>query len=122
MPNLRVRTLADIVAYNKAHPDKVKYGQKLLEASDATPGNGVVATGSAVPVQRSAQAAIDSALLADDLDAIVDLGPANANIGAAAGYPTVIVPAGYDGNDAPHGLSFLGAAYSEERLLSYAYA
>jgi amidase len=121
VPNLRVRTLHDIVEYNKAHTDKVKYGQKLLEASDASPGSGPLATTSAVPVQKSSQAAVDSALLADDLDAIVELGPFNANIGAAAGYPTVIVPAGLTG-DAPQGLSFLGPAYAEAKLLGYAYA
>ncbi len=121
VPSLRVRTLSDIVAYNAQHPDKVKYGQRLLQASDATPGSGPLATGSALPVQASAKAAIDSALLADDLDAIVDLGAANANIGAAAGYPTVIVPAGYAG-DTPRGLSFLGPAYDEAKLLGYAYA
>ncbi len=120
VPTLRVRTLSDVIAYNKQHTDQVKYGQRLLEASDATPGSGPLATAAAIPVQAGARAAIDSALLADDLDAIVDLGPANANIGAAAGYPTVVVPAGYD-EDRPGGISFLGQANAEARLLSYAY-
>ena len=122
-PTTGVKTLSDIVAYNAKHTDKVKYGQKLLQASDATPGNGVLATAGALPVRTQAQAAIDSALLANDLDAIVELGPANANVGAAAGYPTVIVPAGYvGGGSKPVGLAFTGTGYSEPRLLGYAYA
>ncbi|HEU0132756.1 MAG TPA: amidase family protein [Mycobacteriales bacterium] len=116
-----VKTLADVIAYNAKHPDKVKYGQNLLQASDATPGNGVLATAGAAPVRAQAQAAIDGALAADGLDAIVDLGPANANVGAAAGYPTVIVPAGYTG-DTPVGLAFTGTARAERALLSYAFA
>jgi amidase len=120
-PTTGVKTLADIVAFNAKHPDKVKYGQKLLQASDATPGLEPLATASALPVRTQAQAAIDSALLADHLDAIVDLGAGNANVGAAAGYPTVIVPAGYVATT-PTGLAFTGTALSEARLLAYGYA
>jgi hypothetical protein len=42
-------------------------------------------------------------------------------LGAAAGYPTVTVPAGYTGRT-PQGLSFFGPAWSEGKLLSFAYA
>ncbi len=123
VPNLRVKTLSDIIEFNKAHPDKVKYGQNLLEASDATPGNAQLALVQSTPAILAAQAAIDAALLQDDLDSIIALGPFNANIGAAAGYPTVIVPAGYDGDGTtPEGVSFLGTAYAEPALISYAYA
>jgi amidase len=121
-PTTGVKTLGDIVAYNAKHPDKVKYGQKLLQASDATPGNGVLATAAALPVRAQAQAVIDGALGKDDLDAIVEAGPGNANVGAAAGYPTVITPMGYLNDTVPVGLAFTGTAYREGALLSYAYA
>ena len=117
---LRVRTLGDIIAYNEEHPDKVKYGQNLLIASDAMPG--IYHPASAEPTIRSSRATIDATLLADDLDAIVAPGNTYANISAAAGYPTVVVPAGYgnSGRD-PFGLSFLADGFSEPRLISYAY-
>jgi amidase len=122
-PTTGVKTLGDIVAYNDKHKDKVKYGQRLLQASDATPGNGTLATASALPVRTQAQQAIDAALSADKLDAIVDLGAGNANVGAAAGYPTVIVPAGYTNDDTnATGLAFLGKANTEARLLAFGYA
>ena len=121
-PKTGVKTLADIVAYNAKHPDKVKYGQRLLEASDATPGNGALATASALPVRTQAQTLVDATLAADDLDALVAVGASNANLGAAAGYPTVITPMGYAGDTQPVGLAFTGTAYSEAKLLSYAYA
>ncbi|MEA2516738.1 MAG: amidase, partial [Actinomycetota bacterium] len=115
----RVRTLSDIVAYNDEHPDKVKYGQNLLIASDSMPGvyTGIEAQGTV----QSSRAAINVALTADDLDAIVAPGPAYANVSAAAGYPTVIVPAGYVGEKSPFAVSFLAQAFSEPRLISYAY-
>jgi amidase len=120
---LRVRTLGDIIEYNEQHPDKVKYGQKLLIASNATPGVDNPATQAAATVTiESSKAAIDATLLADDLDAIVAPGSTYANVGAAAGYPTVIVPAGYGGNgNKPFGLSFLGTGYSEPTLIGFAY-
>lgn len=117
---LRVRTLSDIIAYNEEHPDEVRYGQNLLIASDAMPG--VYHPASAEPTIRSSRATIDATLLADDLDAIVAPGNTYANISAAAGYPTVVVPAGYaNSGREPFGLSFLADGFSEPRLISFAY-
>jgi amidase len=121
--DLRVRTLSDIVAYNDAHPKKIKYGQDLLKASDATAGTDD--PGSRAQAQASIEAArgsIDGTLVADDLDAIVAPGPKYANVSAAAGYPTVIVPEGYTaGGRNPLGLSILSTAYTEPRLIGFAY-
>src|SRR5256885_16108721 len=55
--------------------------------------------------------------------AILTAANLQANIGAAAGYPTVMVPNGYtDGGKDPSGVGFLGQAYTEAKLLGYAYA
>ncbi len=119
-PSLRVRTLSDIVAYNREHPNKMKYGQTLLEASDATHGRSE--DPSPLVAIHAARVAIDSALLANDLDAIVAPGPAYANVSASAGYPTVMVPGGYtEGGNLPLGISFLGSRFTEPRLISYAF-
>ncbi|MEA2487196.1 MAG: amidase [Actinomycetota bacterium] len=122
-PKLRVRTLSDIVAYNQQHPDKMKYGQSLLQASDATPGVMNPATDAHAQASiEAARAAIDGTLTTDSLDAIVAPGPVYANVSAAAGYPTVIVPGGYaPASHQPMGISFLGTAWSEPHLISYGY-
>jgi amidase len=124
-PPTGVETLADIIEYNKQHPDRVKYGQNLLEASEATPGQMNPATDAATlgAAIAPARATIEAALRADDLDAILGRGNTHANIGAAAGYPSITVPAGYSNaaNTNPFNISFLGTAYSEARLISYAY-
>ena len=62
----------------------------------------------------SAREAIDHVLTGNQLDAYLTPGASYANIGAAAGYPTVIVPAGFNGTT-PMGLGFLGSAWSEPR-------
>lgn len=121
-PKSGVRTLSDVVAFNRKNPDKVKYGQTLLEASDATPGERNTASVGALALRTEMGALIDVALAKDKLDAIVAPGPAYANAGASAGYPTVIVPAGLVADAIPTGVSFMGTAYSEGRLLRIAAA
>src|SRR3954468_5753680 len=123
MPQAKVHSLSDVIAYNDQHPDKVKYGQNLLQASDATPGRAELFPVQAVPSQQSARAATDGALSETQAQAIITPGNAHANIGAAAGYPTVMVPLGYTGGGKdPFGLGFLSVAYEEPHLLGYAYA
>ena len=56
------------------------------------------------------------------LDALVFPGWTGAAIGAKAGYPSVIVPAGYTAEGAPVGLTLLGRAWSEPTLLRLANA
>ena len=121
--DLRVRTLSDIVAYNDAHPKKMKYGQDLLKASDGTAGTNDPATQAQTQASiEAARASIDGTLTSDDLDALVAPGPAYANVSASAGYPTVIVPQGYTGGGRnPFGLSFLSTAHTEPLLIGYAY-
>ncbi len=118
-----VTSLSDVIAFNEEHPEQVKYGQDLLQVSDAQPGAYAVTAGPVEVTRATNRAAIDGAILRDDLDAIVAPGPAYANVGAAAGYPTVIVPNGtLDDDTKAQGLSFLGTAFDEADLLRYAAA
>jgi amidase len=121
-PKSGVKSLADIIAFNSKHPDKVKYGQKLLQASDATPGEANSASASALALRTAMGALIDGALAKDNLDAILATGASYANAGASAGYPTVIVPAGLVNDKTATGISFMGTAWSEAKLLRIAAA
>jgi amidase len=50
-------------------------------------------------------------------------GPGSAaNIANLTGFPDLIVPAGFTGDDLPVGLSFLGPAFSEPKLLALGYS
>jgi amidase len=121
-PKVKVKSLTDIMIYNQQHPDQVKYGQNLIIASDATPGiyDEPTAIASRTATIATARYAIDSVLTGDQLDAYLTPGASYANIGAAAGYPTVIVPAGIAGAT-PMGVGFLGSAWTEPTLLRLAY-
>jgi amidase len=127
--NAPMKTLDDIVRYNTANADRgtIKFGQTQLVDS-----NGVDLTD---PVARAtyeanrdngiatARARIDSVLQAGQLDAIVFAANGSAGIGARAQYPSVALPIGYDpANGRPLGMTVLGTAYTEARLLALAYA
>ena len=120
-PKSGVQSLSDIIAFNSKHPDKVKYGQKLLQASDATPGEANTASAGSLALRTAMGTQIDAVLAKDNLDAVLAPGASYANVGASAGYPTVIVPAGVNGNTAT-GVSFMGTAWSEAKLLRLAAA
>lgn len=65
---------------------------------------------------------VDSVLGAHGAQAIVVPSWRSAGVGARAGYPSVIVPAGYRRSSRrPFGLTFLATAHSEASLLSLAY-
>jgi amidase len=120
-PNALSHTLSEVVAFAQAHPDKYPYGISLLQGSDLTPGQAALYP-AAEAVHQSAKAVIEAALAEADADAILTPGNVHANIGAAAGYPTVIEPLGYTSNGrAPMGLGFMGRPYAEPTLLGYAY-
>jgi amidase len=118
-----VETLTDIILFNQQHPDKVKYGQSLLIASNATTGTEFdpVYIASREAARAGAGGWIDTMIDQNDLDAIVGPDFSNISSTAAAGYPNVTVPMGYVGQ-APHGLSFAGKPFTEARLLALAYA
>ncbi len=122
-PYIPVRTLGEIIEYNQDFPEQVKYGQSLLIASNLQSGLALdlvylaARTAAITPNQLWTDRIIESY----DLDAIIGPDSANTTIAAAAGYPNLTVPMGYDGQ-VPRGLSFAGTAFSEERLLALAYA
>jgi len=48
--------------------------------------------------------------------------PSATNIANLTGFPDLIVPAGFTGDNLPVGLSFFGPAFSEAKLLALGYS
>jgi amidase len=121
-----IKTLADVIAYNSAHADvALKYGQVLALASQATDLYGKepqYVADRATDLQLAKVQGIDAAIDTNNLTALVFPGSSSAGIAAKAGYPTVIVPAGYLSTASPYGIGFTGKAYSEATLISLAYS
>ena len=136
------RTLSDLIAYNNTNAAREMpyFGQELFTQSNA---RGPLTERPYIEAHDRAKRlagpeGIDAALTKDHLDALIapTLGPAwttdlingdhflgggVSSPPAVAGYPHITVPMGaVDG--LPVGISFVGTAWSEGRLISLAYA
>lgn len=121
-----MRTLADLIAFNKAHcaEEMTYFGQELFEIADAT-------TGLKDPVYRDARKlcldltrrhGIDQVMREQRLDAIV--APTysyGSSAPAVAGYPNISLPTGVTADGRPGGIWMYGRFLSEPKLLAYAY-
>jgi amidase len=136
-----MRSLADLIEFNLRHSDQelTWFGQEtFLYAQEKGPLTSPQYLHELSMLRRfSRDEGIDAALREHRLDALVapTQSPAwlidvllgdNSVLGgcvlpAAAGYPSISVPAG-EVSDLPVGLLFMGPAWSEERLLGYAFA
>ncbi|TFK31318.1 amidase signature enzyme [Crucibulum laeve] len=139
-----VRSLADLIKFNDDHPDLEKptgyEDQSTFEEAEATDGfNSIYFAALASNKDVGATRGLDAAFREHKLDAIVLPVIGIVSVASAlAGYPIVTVPLGFypdnttavpDGPQTlfpapglPFGLSFLGTAYSEFQLISFAYA
>ena len=133
-------SLADLIAYNSAHADRVlvHFGQEIFEQAEATGGRSDEKWREARDdARRIATSGLDAALTEHRLDAVLALSgnPAwltdyvlgdHYSIGtsspaAVSGYPSITVPAGKV-SGLPVGISLIGPAWSEPRLIALAHA
>ncbi len=135
-----VKSLTDLRKWNVAHEKAgaIKYGQSLLDISDAMDQELFRAryeADRAKDVMLTATHGIDEVMKTNNLDALLFPGPFGANVAARPGYPTVIVPfgtvpnaptpafpEGFNAKPTPFGVSFAGMACSEPTLIRLAYA
>ena len=120
-----IKSLRDLIRFNEARPrEMLRFGQVLLLAAQSTSGlkAPTYRVSRAEDIRLSRTEGIDPVLERAGLDALVFPGVTGAAIGARAGYPSIIVPAGYTAEGAPIGLAFLGRAGSEPTLIRLAYA
>jgi amidase len=138
------QTLAELIAFNKAHPDREgPWNDAVFEAAEETNGRDEACAQLRASTTPPVQAAIDSVMAANDLDAIIALtnGPAwatndnpeegdlngdfssfvgSSTAAAVSGYADITVPAGYAGG-LPIGITFIGPRWGEPKLLGLAY-
>ena len=140
--NVAVRSLADVIAFNKANAARELrfFGQEIMEQAEQkgplTDKKYLAELAKNRRLMR--EKGIDATLTAHRLDAIVAPTQAPAALidlvngdpggggsftapAAVAGYPHITVPMGFS-HGLPVGLSFVGTAWSEPTLLKLAYA
>ena len=140
--NAPVKTLADVIAFNKTNAAKAMpfFQQEILESAEKTDGLASEKYKAALrKVVDTSRTALDAALkTSGGLAAIVAIttgpaacidlingeygtGPGFSGPAAMAGYPHLTVPMGYV-HGLPVGLSIVGAPYKEAELLALGYA
>ncbi len=139
-PDSGVKTVADVIAFNKENSAQAMpyFKQEILEAAqekgDLNSSEYLEAVKTTVEQSRKG---IDRLLEENQLDALIgptggpawctDLingdhfGGGSSSPAARAGYPNITVPVG-NVNGLPFGISFFGTAFSEPVLLKIAYA
>ena len=139
-PGARVKTLEDVIAFNRAHAAENLpfFGQELLERAQAKGDLTEPEYQEALATcRRLGRDAFDAVMNDHRLDAlvaptttpgwpvdVVNGDPArgsSAKSAALAGYPLVSVPAGFV-MGLPVGITFMGRAWSEPRLITLAHA
>jgi amidase len=143
-PAAPVRSLNDVIGFNQAHADQELpyFGQEImLQADKKGPLTEAKYQADLAGNRRMARTlGINAVMTAHKLDALVaptggpawlidlvngDGGTASApgpsTVAAVAGYPHITVPAG-SFRGLPVGISFIGRAWSEDKLIRLAYA
>jgi len=137
---VRTRTMKDVIAFNARTPRELAlFGQDLFEQAEQTKGlkDPIYLEAAATAKRLASTKGIDMLIEANKLDALVAptggpawtidavtgdhfLGAAS-TLPAVAGYPHITVPMG-EATGLPVGLSFIGPAWSEAKLIALAYA
>uniref|UniRef100_M8BHF4 Putative amidase n=1 Tax=Aegilops tauschii TaxID=37682 RepID=M8BHF4_AEGTA len=120
-----VRLLADIIAFNNAHPieERMKdFGQDDLIAAQNTSGIGPVERAAIRRLKELSANGLEKLMKEHQLDAIVTPGSDASSLLATGGHPGIIVPAGFNEQGVPFGICFGGLQGYEPRLIEMAYA
>ncbi|TRW15198.1 amidase [Glacieibacterium frigidum] len=140
-PGVKTRSLADVIAFNKTDAREMAlFGQDILEKSEATKGldDPAYKEARALSLRLAGKDGIDAMLIATNTVALVSptmppawlidavngdqsSGGGAGGLAAVAGYPHLTVPMG-DIRGLPVGLSLIGPAWSEARLLGLGFA
>jgi amidase len=141
LPGEHPASLAELIAFNQARSATVlaHFGQEIFEAAQATSGDLADAEYLSIrqDARRLARGGLDAALSGSRLDAVISLtgGPAwltdhvlgdhhtygTSSPAAVSGYPAITLPAGQV-SGLPVGISLVGPAWSEPRLIALAHA
>jgi len=117
-------SLADIIDWNRDHPDAIPYGQSLLEAADASTGTHTQQYRD--DRQRDLYLSVDTGIQAARQSAAVDvlLVPmsAAAKCTGKAGAPVIAIPVGQDADGLPFGVTVFSSPGEDWAVLAAAAA
>lgn len=125
-PSNPIRSLDDLIAFHNKHPDEMlRYGQNKLEKSNATSGRlNEPEYVEALKRKRllAGERGISSTLKRLEASAFVLPKDFGGSVGATSGMPLITVPYRFEEENGPFGITFMGPAFSDPKLIEFAYA
>jgi amidase len=121
-PYVRIRSVEDVVHFNKEAADKrAPYGQQLFEGivSDSTSPEKFLEVRQAL---FDAGKEYFSEAWIQGVDAVLSMNNQHAGYAALGKFPCITVPMGYKDDGRPIGLTFIGNSFQEEKIYLMAHA
>ena len=121
--NLNIKNISDIINYNLQDSlNRSPYGQKIFE--------GIVSDNTGkeefeklkVRLKKEGERYFNESLKKYSLDAILSINNYHAAYAAAAYYPCLTVPMGYNKSGLPSNLTFISSSFEENKLYQLGYA
>lgn len=121
--NMNIKNISDIVNYNLQDSlNRSPYGQKIFE--------GIVSDNTGkeefkklkVRLKKEGERYFNESLKKYSLDAILSINNYHAAYAAAAYYPCLTVPMGYNKNGLPSNLTFISSSFEENKLYQLGFA
>ena len=121
--NMNIKNISDIINYNLQDSlNRSPYGQKIFE--------GIVSDNTGkeefkklkVRLKKGGERYFNESLKKYSLDAILSINNYHAAYAAAAYYPCLTVPMGYNKNGLPSNLTFISSSFEENKLYQLGFA
>ncbi|MBT8244094.1 MAG: amidase [Winogradskyella sp.] len=119
---IKLRTVQDFMAYNlKDSLVSMPYGQNLFKGISEDKGDAIFLERIKDTLKTNGKQYFDKPMQAQNLDGFLSINNYHAGFAAAAEYPALTVPMGYQENGRPMGLTFISSRLRERQLLEWAY-
>ena len=119
-PSEDIHSLADLIAWNAAHPEVIPYGQSLLIAAEATHGIRHISyiEDKRRDLELSRTNGIDAAMSAGNVDVLIAPMGAAAKCTGKAGAPTLAIPMGMSADGTPFGVTLYARWGDDDAVLA----
>jgi amidase len=119
--NIKVKTASDVMKFNfEDTTTRIPYGQARFEGIEDLD----ITEDELVEIRRKLLITginyFEKPMIDNNLDAILSINNYNAGQAAAAKFPALTVPMGYNESGEPEGLTFITKPYQESEIYSYA--
>ena len=121
-PSVGIKSVQDVIDFNlKDSLNRMPYGQKIFKGIVTDTTSEATFAKIKTKLKTNGKSSFDLPMDNLELDGILSINNYNARNAAAAEYPALTVPMGYDSTGKPKGLTFIAPSFQEKELLIWAY-